>query len=147
MDTIANTLKSMGYINKPEEEKSVPFCTLLIKTLNCFDYCAIYIAISEVIKLPILLVPIPKHVFVRWKFNSQNSVNWETTEGLERNDDYYIKKYGPNGWTKGNLANLAIGQGELLTTPLQMAQLAMFIANRGVVHRPHIAHYLYDKNN
>jgi penicillin-binding protein 2 len=28
-----------------------------------------------------------------------------------------------------------------------MAQLAMFIANRGVVHRPHIAHFLYDKNN
>jgi penicillin-binding protein 2 len=69
------------------------------------------------------------------------------SRGLVPTYDYYIKKYGPNGWTKGNLANLAIGQGELLTTPLQMAQLAMFIANRGVVHRPHIAHYLYDKNN
>jgi penicillin-binding protein 2 len=60
--------------------------------------------------------------------------------------DYYIKKYGPNGWTRGNLANLAIGQGELLTTPLQMAQFAMFIANKGVVHRPHLAHYLYNKD-
>ena len=69
------------------------------------------------------------------------------SRGLVPTYDYYIKKYGPNGWTKGNLANLAIGQGELLTTPLQMAQLAMFIANKGVVHRPHIAHYLYDKNN
>jgi penicillin-binding protein 2 len=69
------------------------------------------------------------------------------SRGLVPTYDYYIKKYGPNGWTKGNLANLAIGQGELLTTPLQMAQLAMFIANRGVVHRPHIAHFLYDKNN
>jgi len=69
------------------------------------------------------------------------------SRGLVPTYDYYIKKYGPNGWTKGNLANLAIGQGELLTTPLQMAQLAMFIANKGVVHRPYIAHYLYDKNN
>jgi penicillin-binding protein 2 len=69
------------------------------------------------------------------------------SRGLVPTYDYYIKKYGPNGWTRGNLANLAIGQGELLTTPLQMAQLAMFIANRGVVHRPHIANYLYDKNN
>jgi len=68
------------------------------------------------------------------------------SRGLVPTYDYYIKKYGPNGWTRGNLANLAIGQGELLTTPLQMAQLAMFIANRGVVHRPHIADYLYDKN-
>jgi penicillin-binding protein 2 len=69
------------------------------------------------------------------------------SRGLVPTYDYYINKYGPDGWTKGNLANLAIGQGELLTTPLQMAQLAMLIANRGVVHRPHIAHYLYDKNN
>jgi penicillin-binding protein 2 len=69
------------------------------------------------------------------------------SRGLVPTYDYYIKKYGPNGWTRGNLANLAIGQGELLTTPLQMAQLAVFIANRGVVYRPHIAHYLYDKNN
>jgi len=69
------------------------------------------------------------------------------SRGLVPTYDYYIKKYGPNGWTRGNLANLAIGQGEMLTTPLQMAQLAMFIANRGIVHRPHMANYLYDKNN
>lgn len=68
------------------------------------------------------------------------------SRGLVPTYDYYIKKYGPNGWTRGNLANLAIGQGELLTTPLQMAQFAMFIANKGVVHRPHLAHYLYNKD-
>ena len=69
------------------------------------------------------------------------------SRGLVPTYDYYIKKYGPNGWTKGNLANLAIGQGELLTTPLQMAQFAMILANKGVIHRPHIAHYSYSKNN
>ncbi len=67
------------------------------------------------------------------------------SRGLVPTYDYYMKVYGPNGWTKGNLANLAIGQGELLTTPLQMAQFAMILANRGVVHRPHIANYLYNK--
>lgn len=69
------------------------------------------------------------------------------SRGLVPTYDYYINKYGPNGWTRGNLANLAIGQGELLTTTLQMAQFAMILANKGVVHRPHIAHYLYDKKN
>jgi penicillin-binding protein 2 len=69
------------------------------------------------------------------------------SRGLVPTLDYYMKAYGPNGWTKGNLANLAIGQGELLTTPLQMAQFAMILANKGVVHRPHIANYLYDKEN
>jgi len=67
------------------------------------------------------------------------------SKGLVPTLDYYMKAYGPDGWTKGNLANLAIGQGELLTTPLQMAQFAMIIANKGVLHRPHIANYLYNE--
>ena len=67
------------------------------------------------------------------------------SSGLVPTLDYYIKKYGLNGWTKGNLANLAIGQGELLTTPLQMAQFAMILANKGVVYHPHIVYYLYNK--
>lgn len=64
--------------------------------------------------------------------------------GLVPTVEYFNNRYGPNGWTKGNLANLAIGQGELLTTPLQMAQFAMILASKGVVHNPHIADYLYD---
>jgi len=67
------------------------------------------------------------------------------SEGLVPTVQYFNRIYGPKGWTKGNLANLAIGQGELLTTPLQMAQLAMIIANKGVVHQPHIAGYLLDR--
>jgi penicillin-binding protein 2 len=67
------------------------------------------------------------------------------SDGLVPTVEYFNRVYGPNGWTKGNLANLAIGQGELLTTPIQMAQLAMILANKGVVHRPHIAAYLLDR--
>ena len=67
------------------------------------------------------------------------------SDGLVPTVAYFNRVYGPNGWTKGNLANLAIGQGELLTTPLQMAQFAMILANNGVVHRPHIAAYMYDR--
>ena len=66
------------------------------------------------------------------------------SKGLVPTYEYYMKAYGPNGWTKGNLANLAIGQGELLTTPLQMALFTMIIANKGVLHRPHIANYMYN---
>ena len=67
--------------------------------------------------------------------------------GLVPTVEYFNKRYGKNGWTKGNLANLAIGQGELLVTPLQMAQLAMILANKGIVHVPHLADYLYDNKN
>ena len=69
------------------------------------------------------------------------------SSGLVPTVEYFNRVFGEGGWTRGNLANLAIGQGELLTTPLQMAQLAMIIATRGVVHTPHFAAFLYDKVN
>jgi penicillin-binding protein 2 len=67
--------------------------------------------------------------------------------GLVPSQQYFERRYGKNGWTRGNLANLAIGQGELLTTPLQMAQFTMILANKGTVHSPHIADYLYEKRS
>lgn len=47
-------------------------------------------------------------------------------------------RYGKDAWTRGMMLNLAVGQGDLLVTPLQMAQLAMAIANEGVYYRPHL---------
>jgi penicillin-binding protein 2 len=69
------------------------------------------------------------------------------SSGLVPTVEYFDRVYGEGGWTKGNLANLAIGQGELLTTPLQMAQFAMILATKGIVHSPHFASFLYDKLN
>ncbi len=64
--------------------------------------------------------------------------------GLVPSTQYFNRRYGKNGWTKGNLANLAIGQGELLVTPLQMAQFAMILANRGTYYRPHLLDHTYN---
>jgi penicillin-binding protein 2 len=61
--------------------------------------------------------------------------------GLVPSLEYYDKIYGKGGWTKGMLANLAVGQGELLVTPLQLAQFASILANKGVLHQPHIGLY------
>ncbi len=66
-------------------------------------------------------------------------------KGLVPTIAYFNRQYGERGWTKGVLANLALGQGELLTTPLQMAQFAMILATSGVIHSPHLTDYLYDK--
>ncbi len=41
------------------------------------------------------------------------------------------------GWYDGDTANLSIGQGELLVTPIQMAVVAATLANRGTIWRPH----------
>ena len=40
-------------------------------------------------------------------------------------------------WFVGDTLNLSIGQGELLVTPLKMAQFAAAIASRGHVYRPY----------
>ena len=61
--------------------------------------------------------------------------------GLVPSEKYYDRKLGKNKWTKGNVANLAIGQGEMLVTPLQMAQFTMIMANRGTYYTPHFINY------
>ena len=58
--------------------------------------------------------------------------------GLLPSTKYYDKRYGKDKWTKGYLVSLAIGQGELGTTPVQLASYAAAIANNGILHQPHI---------
>ncbi|MCI1665291.1 MAG: penicillin-binding protein 2 [Atopobiaceae bacterium] len=41
-------------------------------------------------------------------------------------------------WQGGDLTNLAIGQGDLLVTPLQMADIYAGIGTRGTIWRPHV---------
>lgn len=52
--------------------------------------------------------------------------------------DYYNKRYGRRGWGAGVVLNLAIGQGEILVTPLQMALLFSAFANGGKLWKPRI---------
>jgi penicillin-binding protein 2 len=51
---------------------------------------------------------------------------------------YYDRYYGSNHWNALTVISLAIGQGELLITPLQMANMAATIANRGYYVIPHV---------
>lgn len=58
--------------------------------------------------------------------------------GLVPGAAWYDKQWGPGKWRKGVLLNLAIGQGELLVTPLQLALLAAEVSNSGRPLRPHV---------
>ncbi len=70
---------------------------------------------------------------------------YEENTGLLPSTAYMNQRYGEKGWTRGYLPSLAIGQGELGVTPLQMAYYAMAIANRGVTHQPHAVQAIIDR--
>ncbi|TVR71642.1 MAG: penicillin-binding protein 2 [Marinilabiliales bacterium] len=51
---------------------------------------------------------------------------------------YYDRFYGENRWRSLQVVSLALGQGELSVTPIQMANISAIIANRGFYITPHI---------
>lgn len=59
------------------------------------------------------------------------------TRGYVPTSEFYNKVYH-NSWKAQTIISLSIGQGELGCTPLQMANLAAIIANRGYYYIPHI---------
>ncbi len=58
-------------------------------------------------------------------------------EGYVPTRDFYDRRYR-GSWNGHTVLSLSIGQGELGCTPLQMANLAAIVANRGYYYIPHI---------
>ncbi len=58
----------------------------------------------------------------------------------------YDKWYTPGHWNAMTIRSLAIGQGEIEATPLQMVNLCAMIANRGYYITPHIVSAVQDAN-
>lgn len=58
--------------------------------------------------------------------------------GLIPNSRFYDKIYGTNGWKYNTIYSISIGQGEVNLTPIQIANLAAQISNRGWYYTPHI---------
>ena len=64
--------------------------------------------------------------------------------GLIPNSKYYDKAY-KGSWNGLTVISIAIGQGEVLLTPLQIANLCATIANRGYYYTPHVVRKVQGK--
>lgn len=66
------------------------------------------------------------------------------TRGFIPNRAYYNKAFRTEKWKPINVISISIGQGEILATPLQIANLAATIANRGYYYSPHVIKEIQD---
>lgn len=58
--------------------------------------------------------------------------------GFIPNSKYYSNAFKTDRWVAHNIISIAIGQGEILATPLQLANYTAIIANRGYYYKPHV---------
>ncbi len=58
--------------------------------------------------------------------------------GFIPNSKFYSNIFNTERWHAHNIISISIGQGEILTTPLQLANFSATIANRGYYYTPHI---------
>ena len=84
--------------------------------------------------------------YTSWR-NHLLSLGFTTPLGIELTNEldgnipeagYFDRIYGEEHWNYLTIRSLAIGQGELLITPIQMANMAATIANRGYFITPHL---------
>jgi penicillin-binding protein 2 len=88
----------------------------------------------------------PAEAYVRWRdyigqfgFGSKLGTDFvNELPGFIPNIGYYNRYFGENKLKALNVISLAIGQGEVGTTPLQLANYTAAIANRGYYFTPHI---------
>lgn len=63
--------------------------------------------------------------------------------GFIPNSEYYDRYYRGR-WNSSTIISVAIGQGEILATPLQICNLSATIANRGYFITPHVVKEIQD---
>lgn len=70
--------------------------------------------------------------------SSTDVVGVRDNPGLVPTQAYYDERYGAGRWSAGHKLNIAIGQGEYLATPLQLARTFAAIGGDGHLYRPEL---------
>jgi penicillin-binding protein 2 len=61
-------------------------------------------------------------------------------------DNEFVKRTHGREFGGGDIANTSIGQGDVLVTPVQMADLMAAVANNGTVYRPRLVQQIEDRS-
>lgn len=78
-------------------------------------------------------------------FGARTGIDLPAEEEGNLPDRAYLDRvFGKKGWSGGMMLNLGIGQGDLLVTPVQMAQYTMMIANKGRYYPLHLVYRIFD---
>lgn len=89
LQTIDSLLKEEGFVFK----NNLLICRGIdAKTIDCDNYSALYVAIAEALKLPIVPVYAPNHSFVRLYCDDGTYLDWESTQSRAVTDDYYVRE-------------------------------------------------------
>jgi len=67
--------------------------------------------------------------------------------GMVPSVNYYDRAYNGQPWKYSNIYSIAIGEGENLVVPLQMANFAATVANRGFYYIPHLVKSIGDSGH
>lgn len=109
-------------------------------------YCTVYRSIIDNPKYPSV-----QDAYTHWT-KYLNSFNLglktgidlpEESSGIVKKSSYFEKIFGKH-WRSSNVVSLSIGQGEIGLTPLQMANVAATIANKGYYYTPHVVRSIGD---
>jgi len=65
--------------------------------------------------------------------------------GIAPDKKFFDRKFGVGKWSPGLVLNVAIGQGEVLATPLQLAHYCGIMATAGISATPHLLLKMYQK--
>ena len=95
----------------------------------------------------------PVNAFKKWreavaKFNIGSKLDIDfpnERKGHLPTDELYTKRWKSDRWGSSFNISLSIGQGELGITPLQMANVAASVANRGYFYKPHLIKAIGEK--
>ncbi len=84
---------------------------------------------------------------LRFGFGKRLSIDLpDVKKGRIPDTAFYNRWYGANRWNFWTIRSLSIGQGEVEVIPLQMANFAATVANRGFYYTPHLVRSWGNKN-